>query len=75
MSILSKLTRGRSPRLGLLSDVAMVATAAFRAARRNSDGPGPKRGALQWAFVAGAAFRILRRVRAVRRKRRAEGSG
>lgn len=73
MKLLSRLFR-RSSKIGLLSDVAMVSSAAYRVARRG-DGAGAKRATpVQWILVATAAVRILGRVRQVRSRRRA-GAG
>lgn len=74
MKLLSRLVGRRSPTLGLVSDVAMVGAAAYRVARRPDGNGGPpkkKPGPLQWLVVAGAALRLLGRIRRVRRNRRA----
>ncbi len=82
-SLLRSFTR-RSSRLGLLSDVAMVAGAAMKVMRRSGGstasgvtgvGGGARSIApAQWLLVAGAAVRLLRRIRAVRRRRRVEAA-
>ncbi len=76
MKFLKRLLLGRFRTLGLLSDVAMVAAAASRVARRpggttasSAAGAGPG----ELVLVAGAAFRLLRRIRRVRKNRRAAG--
>lgn len=74
MKLLSRLVRRRSPKLGLMSDVAMVGAAAYRVARRPAEGDAvqkKKPTVVQWVLVAGAAVRILGRLRQVRRNRRA----
>lgn len=73
MSLLSRLAGRRSSKLGLMSDMAMVGAAAYRVARRPPDGTAPKKKptVVQWVLVAGAAVRILGRLRQVRRDRRA----
>ncbi len=67
--------RKRAGRLGLLSDIAMVGAAALRVARKPASGSGRSAGAkarpMELLLVAGAAWRILGRVRQVRRDRRA----
>ncbi len=72
MRLLSRLVGRRSPKLGLMSDVAMVGAAAYRVARRPAEGDAVRKKptVLQWALVAGAALRILGRLRQVRRNRR-----
>lgn len=74
MSLLSRLAGRRSSKLGLMSDMAMVGAAAFRVARRPPEGTVTTRKkptVVQWVLVAGAAVRILGRLRQVRRNRRA----
>ena len=74
MKLLSRLAGRRSSKLGLMSDVAMVGAAAYRVARRPPEGDvatKKKPTVVQWVLVAGAALRILGRLRQVRRNRRA----
>ncbi len=73
MSLLSRLAGRRSSKLGLMSDMAMVGAAAFRVARRPPEGAATRKKptVVQWVLVAGAAVRILGRLRQVRRDRRA----
>ena len=73
MRLLSRLVGRRSSKLGLMSDVGMVGAAAYRVARRPPEGGAArtKPTVVQWLLVAGAAVRILGRVRQVRRNRRA----
>jgi hypothetical protein len=71
MKLVSRLVGRRSPRLGLLSDTAMVAAAAFRVAKKPADGSSSRRpGPVKWLLMTGAALRLLGRVRRVRRQRR-----
>ena len=72
MKILSRLVRRRSSKLGLMSDAAMVGAAAYRVARRPPEGAAARKKptVVQWMLVAGAALRILGRLRQVRRNRR-----
>ncbi|MDH3679029.1 MAG: hypothetical protein OEV40_03670 [Acidimicrobiia bacterium] len=72
MRLLRRLLFSRSGTFGLLSDIAMVAAAASRVARRSSAGSGRRASANpgEWLLVAGAAVRLLRRIRRVRRNRR-----
>ena len=73
MRFLRSFLSGRFRGVGLLSDLAMVAAAASRVARRPAGGSsagGSARSSGEWFLVAGAAFRLLRRIRQVRRKRR-----
>ena len=60
----------RFPRLGLLSDLALVGTAASRLLRRG-DTTGPARAAssAELVLAGGAAVRLLRRWRRRRRSR------
>lgn len=55
-----------------MSDVAMVGAAAYRVARRPPEGEVARKKptVVQWVLVAGAAVRILGRLRQVRRNRR-----
>ncbi len=69
MKFLRNLVFGPVRSLGLLSDMAMVGTAAMRVVKRPRDGSA-KPSAGELVLVAGAAFRLLRRVRRVRRNRR-----
>ncbi|MEZ5411174.1 MAG: hypothetical protein R2761_24300 [Acidimicrobiales bacterium] len=73
MKLLSRLVGRRASKLGLMSDVAMVGAAAYRVARHPPDGTKTRKKptVVQWMLVAGAALRILGRVRQVRRNRRA----
>ena len=68
-------SRKRAGRLGLLSDIAMVGAAALRVARKPSGGASRSSSAkarpMELLLVAGAARRILGRIRHVRRERRA----
>lgn len=68
-SPLRSFTRGSS-RIGLLSDIAMVGGAALKVLQRQR-GSSPVRSVApaQWLLIAGAAFRLLRRIREVRRRR------
>jgi len=79
MKLLSRLVGLRSSKVGLLSDVAMVGAAAYRVARRPVEGETAtsrkKPTVMQWVLVAGAALRILGRLRQVRRNRRAAATG
>lgn len=73
MRFLRSFLSGRFRGVGLVSDLAMVAAAASRVARRPAGGSSAgdsSRSAGEWFLVAGAAFRLLRRIRSVRRKRR-----
>lgn len=56
--------------LGLLSDVAMVTAAGLRVARRSRSEPGRSSNAGELMLLAGAGYRILRRLRRARRARR-----
>jgi hypothetical protein len=63
----NRLTR-RFKGLGLISDVALVGTAAGRAARR---GGGSKMSAGEMAMAGGAALRLVRRLRRRRKAKKA----
>ncbi|MCP3989306.1 MAG: hypothetical protein GY724_09545 [Actinomycetia bacterium] len=71
MRLLPKTPSRRFRTIGLLSDVAMVAAAGMRVARRSkvenarSNDPG------ELVLLAGASWRLLRRIRKVRHSRRA----
>ncbi|MGI9616290.1 MAG: hypothetical protein ACR2QO_25470 [Acidimicrobiales bacterium] len=83
-SLFRSFTRG-SNRFGLMSDVAMVAAAAMRVAKKPAGSPSTSDASAasrisesarsvppgEWLLVAGAAFRLLRRIRTVRRNRKA----
>lgn len=74
MKLLSRLVRKRSPKLELVSDLAVVGTAAYRVARRPPEGdPAEKKKptVVQWVLVGLAALRIFGRLRQMRRNRRA----
>ena len=61
---------------GLLSDIAMVAAAGARVARRSTaSGTSDRPDIIEWFLVAGAAVRIFRRLRRVRRRRRLVKAG
>ena len=73
MKFLRRFLSRRFGALGAFSDVAMVAAAATRAARKSGPGrSGSNPG--EWLLVAGAALRLFRRIRRVRRNRRAAGA-
>ena len=63
----NRLTR-RFSTLGLVSDVALVATALTRAVRSNGNRGRPS--PVELAFAGGAALRLLQRLRRRRRARR-----
>lgn len=69
-----KRSSGRFKAIGFISDLAMVGAAAMRVARRPSGGAaarsGGRSGPGEWFLVAGAALRLLRRIRRVRKDRR-----
>ena len=77
MSFLRRVFSSRFRSLGLLSDIAMVGAAASRVVRRPAGArPAGRSGANrpgELILVAGAAFRLLKRIRRVRRKRRLGG--
>ncbi len=75
MGFLRNAALGRIPVVGLLSDLAIVAGAATRVARRSSaKGAARPQGPADWFLVAGAAFRLFQRMRRVRRSRRARAA-
>ena len=77
MKFLLRSFASRSSRLGLLSDIAMVTAAAVRVARKPATGSTAASARMsaaarpgEWILVGGAAFRLLRRIRAVRKQRK-----
>lgn len=68
MGFLRNRLNRRFPRLGLLSDVALVGAAANRLARRDkSSGAAGAASNAELVLAVGAAMRLLRRVRRRRR--------
>lgn len=70
MGFLRNAVLGRIPVIGFLSDLAIVAGAAAKVARRPTGGGRARTTPTDWLLVAGAAFRIFQRIRQVRRNRR-----
>jgi len=79
MKMFRRLLTSRFGRLGLVSDLAMVFTAArkiagnpkTRSARLSTNSKAPKLGPGEWALVVGAAFRLVNRARSRRSTRAA----
>jgi len=74
MGLLRKVLLRPFRSLTTLSDVAMVATAAGRMAKRRSGGSPRSQSTGEMALLAGATFRILRRMRRRRKSRRLAAS-
>lgn len=71
MRFLSNRLARRFPRLGLLSDLALVGAAASRLARRGeTTGTARAASGAETALAAGAAFRLLQRWRRRRASRK-----
>ncbi len=70
MRLLPKVPFRRFRTIGLLSDVAMVAAAGMRVARRSKADNARSNDPGELVLLAGASWRLLRRIRKVRRSRR-----
>ncbi|MEM7324897.1 MAG: hypothetical protein AAF531_17555 [Actinomycetota bacterium] len=71
MGIIRRRLTGRFSTLGLLSDLALVGTAANRLLQRRNGSTAAPASATELALAGGAAFRLLQRLRRRRKRRKA----